>query len=147
MQDGGAGDISAEEHASFLVGRAWLAQAIGAAEMAKRNLTEAETQLSELLRKLPGNRAAENMLTLAAFQRWELNQQTPPKAAQSLIPDYQASSGRTRACFDASIAVRQAIMLGDTARAGELTGYLLDKGYREASFMQVCKTYSLCSGQ
>jgi tetratricopeptide (TPR) repeat protein len=147
MQDSGPEDTSTEEHAIFLVGRAWLAQATGAAEMAERNLAEAVAQLSISLQRMPDNRTAENMLMLAVFQRWELTREAPPEAILSLLPDYQASSGRIRACFDASIAARQAIMLGDTGQARQLTDYLLEHGYRDTGFIRVCKKYSLCSGQ
>jgi hypothetical protein len=45
------------------------------------------------------------------------------------------------------MAARKAIMLGDLTRAGELTDYLLERGFREVSFMRVCKMYQLCEGQ
>ena len=84
---------------------------------------------------------------LAVFLHWELNKALPPETVMALLPDYRSNRGRTRACTDASMAVRKAIMVGDVAWAGELTTYLLDKGYAEVSFKRVCETYSLCKGQ
>jgi len=57
------------------------------------------------------------------------------------------NNGHTRACEDASLAVKQAVMLGDMDRASDLTTYLMDNGYTEVGFMHFCKAYSLCQGQ
>ena len=87
------------------------------------------------------------MLMLAVFQYWETGHELPPLNIQDLLPEYSAGSGRIRACTDASMAVRKAIMLGDREYAAELTTYLLKAGYHEFDFMSVCKKYSLCEAQ
>ena len=84
---------------------------------------------------------------LAAFQYWEMTQELPSDSILTLLPYYYSNSGRTRACYDGSMAARKAIMLGATARAVELTDYLMGNGYAELEFMRVCKEYALCSGQ
>ncbi len=147
FQSGATLASSTAEYATFLLGRARLAQSRGASDLAAGLLEDALKNLAGILQKSPSNRVAENMLMLTVFQLWEIKQKFPPESILKELPDYETSSERTRTCFDASLAVRQAIMLGDTVRAGELTAYLLGKGYREASFMRVCKMYSLCSGQ
>jgi len=38
-------------------------------------------------------------------------------------------------------------MGGDTARARELTDYLLSKRYTEVNFIRLCQAYSLCPAQ
>ena len=97
--------------------------------------------------KLPDNRDLGNLLTQATFQYWEIENDFPPSDIMRQLPDYNSGSGRVRACTDASVAVRKAVMLDDMAYAGELTNYLLGRGYGEAGFVRVCKAYSLCVGQ
>ncbi len=142
----GTDSLTIEGYSTFLLGRAWLAQSMGRSDMASRLLDDDITYLVEALNKLPGNRAVENMLMLAVFQYWEMKQEFPLENVLKVLPDYGVNSGRTRACRDANLAVRQAIMLGDTARGGRLAAYLLENGYREVSFMRICKKYSLCPG-
>lgn len=84
---------------------------------------------------------------LAVFLHWELNKDFPPETVMALLPDYRSNRGRTRACTDASMAVYKAVMLGQQTQARELTEYLIERGYREAGFMRVCRRYNLCSGQ
>jgi hypothetical protein len=83
----------------------------------------------------------------AVFRLWEMKQELPREPILTNLPYYYSTSGSIRACLDASMAARKAIMFGATARAVELTDYLMDRGYREANFMRVCKKYSLCSEQ
>jgi len=132
---------------TFLLGRASLAMSLNKSEIAGQLLQETIAEVVKMLEKYPANRSAENLLVRAVFQRWELTRAFAAEAVASLLPDYRVERRRSRACQDANAAVRQAIMLGDTEWAGELTTYLLDKGYRESGFMQICKAYSLCAGQ
>lgn len=136
-----------ESYQSFLLNWARLAQLDGNVEMAERLIQDSITRIIETLQLSPSNRIAGNRLMLAVFLLWEIKQKLPPEPVMALLPDYRGNRGRTRACADANMAVRKSIMLGDTARAGELTAYLIDKGYAEAGFMRVCKEYSLCQGQ
>jgi hypothetical protein len=147
FQDGAKEDFNAiEAYEVYLLNWALLAQAGGDPETAERLLEDGMNRIAETLQISPGNRIAGNRLMLAVFRFWEMKQALPPEPILALLPDYQSNSGRNRACTDANMAVREAIMLGDTARAGELTAYLMDKGYREVNFMRVCKAYSLCEG-
>jgi tetratricopeptide (TPR) repeat protein len=136
-----------ESYQAFLLNWARLAQMEGKLETAGLLLEDSMTRIAETLQISPGNRIAGNRLMLAVFLQWELNKALPPETVMALLPDYRSTRGRIRACTDASMAVRKAIMLGDVAWAGELTAYLLDKGYAEVSFKRVCETYSLCKGQ
>ncbi len=136
-----------ESYQAFLLSWARLAQADNNLETAGRLLEDSMAGIAETLQISPGNRIAGNRLMLAVFLHWELNKDLPPETIMALLPDYRSNRGRIRACTDASMAIRKAIMLGDIAWAGELTAYLLDKGYAEVSFKRMCKTYSLCKGQ
>ncbi len=136
---------ASEEYAIWLLDRAWLARSEAQPVLAGKMLGEAMTGLAAVLHKLPGNRSMENLLMAAVFQYWELSQMLPPQAVLSLLPDYQASGGRLRACLDASMAVRQDIMTGNNVRAAKLTAKLLINGYHEAGFTRVCRAYALCS--
>jgi tetratricopeptide (TPR) repeat protein len=148
FQDGTTDDLgSIKSYTNYLIDRASLAQTTGDLEMAERLFNESIALSIETLEKFPGNRDAGNQLTLAVFLLWEMKQELPPEAILKNLPYYYSTSGSLRECFDASMAVRKAIMLGATARAVELTGYLVDRGYREVRFMRVCKKYSLCPGQ
>jgi hypothetical protein len=148
LQTAGNDDFKAvEAYAAYLIDRAWLAQMMGHTELAEQLLLNGMTRSFEILKNLPRNRNAGNLLTLAAFRFWHARQELPPASILKLLPYYYSSSGQTRACIDASMAARKAMMLGDKSRAGELTGYLVDKGYAEVTFMQACKAHSFCSGQ
>jgi tetratricopeptide (TPR) repeat protein len=147
LQREGAQDENIKFHVDFLLSRAWLAQSRGATESALKLLAEAQQEITGLLEKLPEDRTAGNLLTRTVFQRWELTQELPSESVMRLLPAYNSYAGHTRACTDASQAAKKAVMLGDTARAGELTAYLVDKGYTEVSFVRFCKAYSLCKGQ
>ncbi|MGB5488781.1 MAG: toll/interleukin-1 receptor domain-containing protein [Lysobacterales bacterium] len=136
-----------EAYAAYLIDRAWLAQKMGHSELAERILLNGMTRSVEMLKKLPGNRDAGNLLTLAAFRFWDFKQVLPQESILTLLPYYYSSGGETRACFDVSMAARKAMMLGDKSRAHELTGYLLNSGYAEVTFMQACKAHSYCIGQ
>jgi len=147
FQDGGIEDSNIVTYVSFLLGRAQLAQLTDRLELASQWLEDAVTHLIRVLDEFPGHREAENMLMLTVFQQFESNLGLPAELILRALPDYGAGSGRTRACVDASLAVRQAILFGDTERVDELTAYLLEKGYRNAGFMRICKRFSLCQGQ
>jgi len=148
FQGGVKDDLEAIEiYTYYLIDRASLAQMSGDSELAERLFNDSIALSIETLEKYPGNREAGNQLMLAVFRLWEMKQEPPPESILPILPYYYSTSGSIRACFDASMAVRKAIMFGATARAAELTNYLMDRGYREVSFMRVCKKYSLCSGQ
>ena len=144
----GSDDVrTMQTYATYLLNRAWLARAKGNHELAQQLTGESMTLLASLMHKLRDNRSVGNMLMLAVFQYWETGHELPPLNIQDLLPEYSAGSGRIRACTDASMAVRKAIMLGDREYAAELTTYLLKAGYHEFDFMSVCKKYSLCEAQ
>ncbi len=148
FQDGVRDDLGAIElYSAYLADRAWLAGEMGNHEMAVQWLNESMANSVEILKNLPGNSSAGNLLTLASFRYWELKQKLPPEPILTKLPYYYSNSGSIRACQDASMAARKAIMLGATVRATELTGYLLEKGYRDVIFMRACRAHSLCSGQ
>jgi len=148
FQDGITDDLDdIENYTSFLIDRATLAQMTGDLEMAERLFNDSMALSIETLEKFPGNRGAGNQLMRAVFRLWEMKQELPREPILTNLPYYYSTSGSIRACLDASMAARKAIMFGATARAVELTDYLMDRGYREANFMRVCKKYSLCSEQ
>ena len=147
LQTDSSQDDNTRSHVSFLLAWASLAQSRGATETTARLLGEAQGEIIRLLEKLPADRYARNLLMHSVFQTWELTQELPPESVMALLPDYQNSEGHTRACSDASLAAKKAVMFGDIARARELTAYLIDSGYTEVSFVRFCKAYSLCPGQ
>ena len=55
----------------------------------------------------------------AAFLYWEINQELLADNTLSLLPDFLNNAGRSRGCDDAVLAVKQAIMFGDTGKANE----------------------------
>ena len=136
-----------KEYAAYLIDRGWLAQRMGRTGLAEQLLIDGMTRSVEVLKMFPGNRYAGNLLTLAAFRLWEVTQTLPQESVLKLLPYYYSSSGQTRACFDVSLAARKAMMLGNKSRAAEFTGYLVDKGYAEVTFMHACKAHSFCEGQ
>jgi tetratricopeptide (TPR) repeat protein len=132
---------------NFLLDRSWLANQRGDSVLAGNLLEEVMALLIPRLEGLPDNRDLGNTLALAAYRYWEIRHELPTYELLSLIPDYSAFIGRTRACEDASRAVSLAVMLGEPARADKLVPYLLDSGYRETGFMRICKANFSCSGQ
>jgi len=148
FQDDTNDDIGAiGRYIYYLIDRASLAQTSADLEMAELLFNDSMALSIEILEKDPGNRDAGNQLMLAAFRLWEMKQELPQEPILTNLPYYYSTSGSIRACLDASMAARKAIMFGNTARAIELTDYLMGRGYREVSFMRVCKKYSLCPGQ
>ena len=145
FQDGIKDDLEAVEHyTNYLIDRASLAQMTGDPEMAERLFKDSMALSIETLEEFPGNRDAGNRLMLAVFRLWEMKQELPPESILKKLPYYYSTSGSIRACFDASMAARKAIMFGVTDRAVELTNYLIERGYAEVTFARVCEKYSLC---
>jgi tetratricopeptide (TPR) repeat protein len=134
-------------YTAYLVDKAWLAKIQGNDEMAEQWLKEGTARIVEILKEQPGDRHAGNLLTLASFRYWEMKQELPPEPILAMLPYYYSNSGSIRACQDASMAARKAIMLGATARATELTAHLMEKGFRDVIFMRACRAQSLCNGQ
>jgi tetratricopeptide (TPR) repeat protein len=133
------------DYSTYLLNRAWLANERGETELALSLLEKGMAMISAEAVKMPNNRRIGNTLTLAAFRYWEITGELPIAEILSLLPDYRAFKDRTRACTDASIAVRKEVMLGNAARANDLVTYLLDKSYRESGFMRICRLYYDCS--
>jgi len=142
-----AQDEDTRNYVSFLLNRAVLARSMDAPELAAELIEDAREKIGRLLDKLPGDRYAGNLMMEVVFQAWVLNQELPTESVLAQLPDYMSNDGHTRACEDASLAVKQAVMLGDMDRASDLTTYLMDNGYTEVGFMHFCKAYSLCQGQ
>ncbi len=133
-------------YSAYLLDRAWLANERGDAELAADLLEQGLAPLAAEAARLPNNRTIGNELTLAAYRYWEIRGEPPADDIMSLLPDYREHPGRTRACRDASIAVRKAVMLGNPPEAEDLVAYLLEKGFRETGFMQICRLYYDCPG-
>ncbi len=132
-------------YSAYLLDRAWLAHERGDAELAADLLGQGLAPLAAEATRLPHNRVIGNELTLAAFRYWEIRYEPPADDIVSLLPNYREHPGRTRACRDASIAVRKEVMLGDPSRADDLVTYLLENGFRESGFMRICRLYYNCS--
>jgi tetratricopeptide (TPR) repeat protein len=147
LKEDGAQDDNITNYVTFLLYKAELAQSMGDTETAIQLLGDAQNRIIRLLEKLPSNRVAGNLLMQTVFQTWELTQKMPEEAIMTKLPAYSKNEGNIRACTDASLAAKKAVMLGDMARAGELTTYLLDRGYTQVSFVHFCKAYSLCTGE
>ena len=143
----GAQDEDIRGYVYFQLDMALLARSMGASEMAAELLEGAMNKMIDLLAKLPGDRHAGNLMTEAVFQTWVLHQELPSESVLALLPEYKGDDGNTRACGDANLAAKQAVMFGDTDRASELTGYLMSRRYTKVSFVQFCRAYSLCSDQ
>lgn len=137
-------DENIKLYADFLLGKARLAHTDGDVQMAGDLLESATDILIGLLAKMPGDRVAGNLLMQAAYQAWETEQGLPSEQVLAMLPDYEMDRGRTRACLDASLAAKKAVILGDTPRATELTNYLLNRDYTEMGFMQFCRKHGLC---
>ena len=148
FQDAVEDDPTADEqYTAYLVDRAWLAKAMDDTGSAEQLLEKGMSRSIDRLQALPGNREAGNLLMLAAFRYWDTRQRLPGESILMNLPYYYSGSGQIKACFDASLAARKAIMLGDKNRADELTTYLMDKGFAEVTFIRTCKAHSYCNGR
>ena len=134
-------------YTTYLLDRAWLANKKGDTELAADLLDQGMDLLALEASRSVNNRAISNTLTLAAYRYWQIRGELPPDNILSLLPDYRANSGRTRSCQDASLAVRKEVMLGNPANADDLVAYLLDSGFRETGFIQICRLYYDYSGE
>ena len=133
------------DYSTYLLARAWLANERGDSELALRLLEQGMAMISAEAIKMPHNRLIGNALTFATYRYWEITGELPAAETLSLLPDYRAFEDRTRACSDASMAIRKEVMLGNATRADDLVAYLLNKGYRESGFMRICRLYYSCS--
>lgn len=116
----------------------------GGPEAAGDSAKETLSVVAQLFRQHPKSRENGNMLTLAVFQFWQTNHELPSEDILSMLPQYDSDNGRTRKCLDANMAVRKAIMIGDNEKARKLTTYLLNAGYREPNFLQLCQSNLIC---
>ena len=128
----------------FRLTRDWFVMKTGGPEAAGDFTKDTMSAVVKLLRQYPNSRENGNRLTLAVFQFWQANHELPSGDILSMLPQYDSDSGRTRKCHDASMAVRKAIVFGDNEKAGNLSTYLLNAGYREPAFMQVCQSSFMC---
>lgn len=133
------------DYTTYLLDRAWLANEKGDTVLAKKLLDQSMAMVLTEAEKMPDNRRIGNTLTLAAYRHWSITGEQASAKALSILPDYRASKGRTRACTDASMAVRKTVMQGNPAQANDLVAYLLEKGFRESGFMRICGLYYDCS--
>lgn len=148
LQVSDADDIrTIKDYAIYLIDRSRLAHNQSNPGIAMQALDDSMELLVTVVRNLPDNRSVGNLLTLAVFQYWEIKHELPSADILGLLPEYSAGGGRIRACIDASMAFRKALMLGDKTQAGELASYLLEHGFRETSFILSCNDYALCTGQ
>ncbi len=136
-----------QQYVTYLLGKATLASFRGEPGTAEQLLNEVMSRAIETLKNMPGNFNAERHLMNAAFLYWETKKEMAPESALSSIPDFRNETGRRRGCSDSTLAVKQAIMFGDTVKASEYTDYLIGQGYRHPDFMRVCRQYSLCEGR
>jgi tetratricopeptide (TPR) repeat protein len=131
-------------YVAFLIDHAWLAQDISNSDTVLRLLEEALEYLTKMQPEWWASRQVGNMLTLAAFRYWQLAHEFPQENIQALLPDFTEGGGRIRACHDASLAARKAIMFGRREEALVHTDFLIEKGYQEPEFIWFCKEYGLC---
>lgn len=134
----------AQNYVGYQLTRDWFAMQMDGPEAVRDAARETMANAANLFRQHPKGRENGNLFTQAAFQFWQANHELPPPDILSMLPQYNITSGRVRACSDASMAVRRAIMFGDTKKERALTSYLLNAGYYEDSFIQICKENSLC---
>jgi tetratricopeptide (TPR) repeat protein len=131
-------------YAAFLMTHAQLAKTVGELEIAEGLLENIDEILTSSLSHRSFSRETGNLLVHSAFLRWEMKKELPAAKIRSLLPEYEAGSGRVRACVDASSAVLKAVMSGQLETAREFSLYLLHNGYREAEFLRICNAHSLC---
>ena len=146
LKDDSEQDESVRVYAAYLVNWAQVVRHSSDPALANELLEEATEMAIGVLEKRPDDRVAGNLLMDAVFTAWQLGQALPADEVVGHLPDYYGSPGRTRACVDAGLAAKQAVMQGDIDRARQYTGYLLDNGYTEMNFMRFCRKYALCEG-
>jgi len=134
-------------YVEYLLEKARFAEAGGDIQGASDLLHDIQLHLAASLNNKAFKRRAGNLLVKAAFQQWQMNGELPSSKIQSQLPNYVPASGRTRACLDANMAVLESVMSEKFARARVFTDYLVNSGYRNAGFMKVCQSNSLCSGE
>jgi len=134
-------------YSDYLSSRAWLANEKGNTELAMALIEQSMELLAAEAANLPNNRAMGNALTMAAFHYWEIKGEPPATDIVALLPDFREHEDRTRACTDASMAIRKDVLLGQAAKADDIVNYLLDSGFKESAFLRICRLYYGCSGE
>lgn len=131
--------------AQSIVSQSQLAKEEGRETDAKEFNRDAVRVLSDLLGESPDNASIQNELSLALFDYWELNDESPPADWQAFVINHSLSDPPVTGCQQSNLAARQAVMLEDLITARFYTDYLLGKGYKSASFINFCQNYGLCN--
>lgn len=83
-------------------------------------------------------------LAVASFEYWQVFGEKPGGVAGEQLARFQAGPDSLKSCRMANLGARLAVMDGNIGRAGDLTDYLLRRGYYKADFVSFCRQYGLC---
>jgi len=136
--------LLAVEASLFRLDYARMLLARGETQQGKALLRQVTQDLAGMVRNKPGFRDSLAALSLAYFEYWKHFNRAADDEIGSLLNTYLADPQQVTSCSDANQAARLALVNGDLELARRYTGYVLDKGYLEAGFVNFCKAYQLC---
>jgi len=136
--------VSSIEYADFLIWYSEMALIKGEHVKALELLSESIDLLRGIITDDENLHRARLSMGKALYLDWYQSGTTPESDLKGLTYDYYADSQAPRACEEASLAARQAIMQGDEEATSSYTSYLLGRGYFEPGFIRLCKKYAFC---
>jgi len=127
----------------YLLNYSDIAWRAGRIDLATALMADAIGQLQGRLKNGPEMPVHQDDLLLARFLYWQ--QRGEDLLSRDGFTGIDVNLNRhNRSCDDIGNLVRQAIVVGDTPVAEELTSHLLSKGYFDPEFIRVCRAYDLC---
>lgn len=132
------------EAARFKVDYALLLLRQGNQEEGREQLKTAVDMASEQIVAHPGFRDGFTELVMASFEYWQEFGAMPGGPVSRQLEEFQSGPDTLASCRMAGLGARMAVMNGVEGKAGELTGYLLGKGYFKADFVDFCRRHGLC---
>ncbi len=107
-------------------------------------LAQVLLELEAMVAAKPEARNGLEALAMAEFENWHHSGIDASVAIHPALDGYLNPAVPIENCSDADIAARLAIVNGAPDLARSYTGYVLERGYREAGFLAFCKEFNLC---
>jgi hypothetical protein len=131
---------------AYLLARADIARRSGDAEGASADLDEAVVYLHRLLQADPDGASITPLLHEARFLVWQQHGHDLFSEDRFAWID-RAVDEIDGTCTSRANQMRDAIVIGDLQRAGQIAARLLSRGYYEPAFVRDCSRYGVCESK
>lgn len=136
--------LRAVEATLFQLDHAQLLLLLEGGDRGRDLLRDATLRLAELVQLQPGFRTSLLGLATALFRYWEAFGDVPAPELALLTEHFPYQQPVIESCTDAVLAAQLAVTDGDFERAGNLTQFVLARGFFEPGFVSFCQKYGTC---